>query len=40
MKKVSNKSTNSGIYETIYIDDKTYQIELEKDFNKSFSNSI
>ena len=35
MKKVSNKSTNSGIYETIYIDDKTYQIELEKDLLKS-----
>ena len=35
IKEVSNKSTNSGIYETIYIDDKTYQIELEKDLLKS-----
>ena len=35
IKEFSNKSTNSGIYETIYIDDKTYQIELEKDLLKS-----
>ena len=35
MKELSNKSTNSGIFETIYIDDKTYQIELENDLSKS-----